>query len=310
VHALSESEVWAAGLGGTVVKTSNAGETWSAYSVPGASELEFRDIHAFENGIVYLLAAGPGEKSRIYKSSDGGHSWRLQFQNSITNAFFDCMGFWDPNSGIAFSDSVDGYLIIIRTIDGQNWEVLPRTQIPPALPGEGSFAASGTCLAAGDNQQAWIGTGAASSARVFHSRDKGESWTVAETPIQPGKTSGITSISFFDANEGFVFGGDVVDTGRKGNNIAMTTDGGLTWNIAESSELPAIYGAAAFYFEGRRMLAAVGPKGTFFSSDQGKTWKTVNQDNYWGISFTNRGVGWIVGPEGKVSRIIVEAAED
>src|SRR5207237_2812218 len=36
---------------------------------------------------------------------------------------------------------------LLMTNDGQSWTHIPATQLPPALEGEGAFAASNTCLA-------------------------------------------------------------------------------------------------------------------------------------------------------------------
>jgi photosystem II stability/assembly factor-like uncharacterized protein len=63
---------WASGTGGTFVVTTNGGATWRARVVPGAQDLEFRDVEGISERVAYLMAAGPGEASRIYKTEDGG----------------------------------------------------------------------------------------------------------------------------------------------------------------------------------------------------------------------------------------------
>ena len=74
VSAVDERVVWVAGHRATWVRTVDGGRTW----VPGAmtgpdSTLEFRDVHAVSATTAYLLAAGPGEKSRIYKTTSPGN---------------------------------------------------------------------------------------------------------------------------------------------------------------------------------------------------------------------------------------------
>src|SRR5204863_6911316 len=144
----------------------------------------------------YVLSAGEGDKARIYKTNDAGMTWTLQFKNDDPRAFFDGFAFWDANEGIAFSDPVDGHFLIIRTTDGGAiWKEIPRENMPTAIPGEAAFAASGTSIAVARGGHVWIATGG-SAARVFHSADRGLTWSLANTPIVSGvPSSGIFSIS-------------------------------------------------------------------------------------------------------------------
>ncbi|PYX25856.1 MAG: hypothetical protein DMG82_03665, partial [Acidobacteria bacterium] len=100
--------VWASGTNGTYLRTLDSGTTWVAANVPGAETLDFRAVQAFSEHEAYLLSAGPGEQSRIYKTNDGGKTWALQFTNHEPRGFFDCMAFWDHDHGIALGDPVDG----------------------------------------------------------------------------------------------------------------------------------------------------------------------------------------------------------
>ena len=89
--------------------------------------------------------------------------------------------------------------------------------MPAALPGEGAFAASGTCLVVQGDRNAWFGTG---GGRVFRSTDRGRSWTVHTTPIRAGNgTSGIFSLAFWDADHGVAVGGDYKEPDRAGQGL-------------------------------------------------------------------------------------------
>ena len=125
-----------------------AGSTWQTLTVPDAEKLDFRDIDAVDERTAFVLSIGPGEQSRIYKTSDAGATWIEQFVNRDPKAFFDAMAFWDAKRGVAVSDSVDGQFVILTTTDGgATWARVPATALPPALPNEGFFAASGTNVA-------------------------------------------------------------------------------------------------------------------------------------------------------------------
>src|SRR4029453_14275544 len=145
VSAVSDRVAWASGSAGSVLRTGDGGKTWQPMNIPGADKLDFRDIDAVGDQIAYVLSIGSGDSSRIYKTIDGGRTWTLQFTNTDPKAFFDAMAFWDADRGIAFSDSIDGRLVILRTdTGGRVWTRVPTEGLPPALDNEGAFAASGT----------------------------------------------------------------------------------------------------------------------------------------------------------------------
>ena len=103
----------------------------------------------------------------------------MQLANADPKVFLDAMSFWSADRGIAFSDSVDGQFAMFMTTNGRTWERIPADKLPPALPNEGAYAASGTNVAIhGDH--VWIGT---TASRVLHSPDRGRTWTVAQTPV-------------------------------------------------------------------------------------------------------------------------------
>src|SRR5262249_23714265 len=112
---VSPSCAWVSGTKGTYARTTDGGTTWSVGTVPGAEKLDFRDVEAFGETTAYLLSAGPGDASRIYKTADGGKSWTLQFQSADPAAFFDAIAFWDEKNGIAVSDPVKGQFPFLVT---------------------------------------------------------------------------------------------------------------------------------------------------------------------------------------------------
>ncbi|HKP75803.1 MAG TPA: hypothetical protein VJT67_09700, partial [Longimicrobiaceae bacterium] len=131
VSAVDERVVWIAGHRATWVRTVDGGRTWEAGAMTGPdSALEFRDVQAVSATTAYLLAAGPGEASRIYKTTDAGRNWKLQFINRDSAAFYDCLDFWDATHGIAVSDAVGGRMIVIRTDDGEHWSAVPDEGMP------------------------------------------------------------------------------------------------------------------------------------------------------------------------------------
>ena len=302
VSAVGDRVAWASGSGGTVLRTTDGGVTWQTLSVPGAEQLDFRDVDAFSDQIAYVLSIGSGDSSRIYKTNDAGKTWTLQFTNTDPKAFFDAMAFWDANRGIAFSDSVDGQLVILRTMDGgKSWTRVPGAGLPPALDNEGAFAASGTNVAVMGRDHVWIGT---SVSRVLRSSDGGITWSAASTPIATGSSAGIFSIAFRDTEHGLIVGGDYRKEGEAIDNAAMTSDGGRTWTMVKGLSG---FRSVVSYLPGASTptVIAVGPQGADQSTDDGRSWTPVTgATGLHTFSVAKRGnVGWGAGENGRIMRL-------
>src|SRR5215203_1983399 len=274
VSAVSERVAWASGAGATVLRTDDGGLKWEKLNV-SSEELDFRDIDAIDAQTAYVLSIGNGPASRIYKTTDAGKTWTLQFKADDQKTFLDAMSFWDANHGIVFGDSIDGQLYILTTENGGRvWSRVPNTTLPPALENEGAFAASGTNIAVFGNSHAWIGTGAGAKARVLRTSDRGRTWQVADTPLAADPSSGIFSIAFRDAKHGVVVGGDYRKEQEAVDNLALTSDGGVTWTLVKGLSG---FRSVVAYVPGMKTptLVALGPSGGDFSADDGRTWKPI-----------------------------------
>jgi photosystem II stability/assembly factor-like uncharacterized protein len=302
--AVSPTVAWASGANGSILLTTDGGAHWRRRVVAGADALDFRDIDAMSDRIAYALSIGAGESSRIYKTVDGGARWELQFANTDPRVFLDAMAFWDAEHGVAFSDSVDGRFVIFTTANGgRAWERVPADRLPPALAGEGAFAASGTNVALCDGNQAWIGT---TASRVLRSRDGGRSWTIANTPIATREATGIFSIAFRDAQHGVVVGGDYRHESAAVDNVAVTSDGGATWSLVRERNVSGFRSAVAWLSRGRGSMIAVGPSGADWSSDDGRTWTRLEAAGFDTLSVAPGGtVAWAAGQDGRIAKLIL-----
>ncbi len=287
--AVSDQVAWASGTGGTVLLTTD-GATWQRRPVPGADALDFRDIEAFNARRAVVLAAGEGEKSRLYRTLDGGATWELLRTNPDPKGFWDAIAFWNEQRGVLMGDPVDGRFVIETTEDGgKTWQ---RRTTPPALPGEGGFAASGTCLVVRGKREIWFATGAA---RVFRSLDGGQSWTVSEAPLRQKEASaGIFSLALGPGSTAIAVGGDYRKPQQATQTAAFSRDQGATWTAAAGS---GGYRSGAAFFN-RSTVVAVGTSGADLSTDGGKTWRPVNAENYNAVQR-----GWAVGPKGRIARV-------
>ena len=304
VSAVNDSVAWVSGTGGTVLRTLDGGATWHAGKVPGADSLQFRDVHALDANHAWVLSIGPGADSRIYYTADGGTNWTLQYTNQDPDAFYDCLGFWDASRAIVVGDAVKGHTGILTTDDGGlHWNETPSATTPTAPPGEGSFAASGTCLVTGAGGRAWIVAADSIRSRVLFSSDYGRAWGFEILPLTSRAGTGAQSVAFNDAKHGMALGGGT--TAKAGDeNVAVTNDGGFTWALR--GRLPFTSGAwGGVYVPGAKKptVVAVGPGGAAWSRDDGATWVAIDTLNYWSVGFASPGAGWAVGTRGKITKL-------
>ncbi|MFC5547802.1 WD40/YVTN/BNR-like repeat-containing protein [Massilia aerilata] len=303
LSVVSSTVAWASGAKGTVLRTVD-GAHWQAMQVPGADKIDFRDIHAIDAKTAIVMGAGPGAASRIYRTEDGGASWKLMTTNQVAEGFWDAMAFWDKDNGILFGDPVKGSFQVYTTGDGgASWREVAAKGLE-AMPNEGAFAASGTCLSVAGASDAWIATGGSATSRVFHSADRGKTWRAASTPIPAGAAArGVFSVAFLNAKEGFAAGGDYKETRMAGVNGAATSDGGATWTPV--SIQPAGYMSVVAPVPGApRALVAAGLAGSGYSLDAGKSWIELDRTPMNTVGFASPSRGWAVGPKGLLMKYI------
>ncbi len=309
LYVVNDKTVWASGAGGTVLRTTD-GTHWENVSIAAAAELDFRDIHALDAETALVLSAGsPG---RIYRTQDGGKSWKLVYNDPSPKIFFDGMAFWDTSHGLAFGDPIDGRLTLLITDDGgRTWKPIRGPRVPKGLAG---FAASGTSLCTAGASVAWIGTGGEYGrsaerrpAIVYRTTDRGVTWKKHEAPLHSSLSSGVFSLAFAGRNTGIAVGGDYRKPENRSGNIAITRDGGRTWSVP--SGRPHGYRSCVCVVTANTsnpVWIAVGPTGTDLSGDNGETWQFVDREPYHTVMASPSGrVAWASGPRGKISKAVI-----
>jgi len=304
LSAVSKNTAWTSGYtatGDVVFRTLDRGATWQDVSPAGTpATLQYRDIEAFDANHAVVLSAGTGPNSSIYRTADGGQTWSLVFQNAEPTAFYDCMTFFNRRVGLAVSDPPDGlHFRIIKTTDGgRTWNILDTSAMPAALPGEFAFAASGQCLTSNHGHTAWLGTGGAAEARVFTTRDRGRTWTVAATPMNSGPSAGIFALAFKSQRHGLAVGGDFDPANQSINNFAKTNDGGQSWSLLTGA--PAEYRSGATWVDGHTAIA-VGPSGSDYSKNRGHTWTRFDDGSLDTVDCASPKACWASGADGRVA---------
>jgi photosystem II stability/assembly factor-like uncharacterized protein len=289
--------VWATGSQGTVLRSTDGGQTWTPLHIEGGEKLDFRGVETFDGKSVFVMSSGEGEQSRIYRSTDSGATWQMEYSDKRKSFFLDALVCSDETHCFALSDPVDGKFLILATTDGAQWTELPRDHMPAALAKEGAFAASNSSLLLYGKSDMYFGTGGA-HARVFHSSDLGQTWSVSVTPVLSGTASrGIFSI--VRAGDALVVvGGDYSDPKRNEKVAAYSLDEGQTWHLAK--DMPGGYRSCVDTFDAG--FVAVGPNGADTSRD-GIRWTHIDSPELNAVTFIS-GKGWAVGPKGAVAQFL------
>jgi photosystem II stability/assembly factor-like uncharacterized protein len=301
LSVVDDRVVWASGTRGTVIHTTDGGNTWRVDSIPGASTFDLRGIAARNANVAHVAATA----GRIWRTTDGGRSWSLRYQTSDTTMFLDGIVFVDDRTGFTLGDPMGGRFVILVTRDGgETWNEEPVASRPEAMEGEAAFAASGTSLVFKSPGLGWLGTGG-SVARVFRTTDGGASWTVAPSAIPPRAGSGgVFSVAFADATHGIVVGGDYERPDSSNGTAAFTSDGGVTWQPA--TRLPGGFRsgvAVRRVIQDSLVAIAVGTNGSDISRDGGRTWTPLDGTAFNAIQFAPSGVAFAVGARGRVARL-------
>ncbi|WP_167605060.1 oxidoreductase [Maribellus sediminis] len=301
LFVVDENVIWASGSGGTILLSTDSGESWKEMKVQGAEENDFRSIYARDkNHAIVFGIAGPDFG---YSTTNGGESWEVVYRDTTAGLFFNSLKFADDRHGLAVSDPIEGKFFVIRTEDGgATWQRVES--LPPVEEGEANFAASNTCIEFLPSGKAWIASGG-KAARVFYSEDFGLTWDVAKTPMIRGTaSSGIFSVAFQNDKAGAVVGG-IYDQPEINTNIAAyTVDGGKNWLSSET--MPAEYRSCVQSVKSgtHSFLFAIGKTGCDVSTDGGQNWNFVSEDGY----YTFRAVpgelsGFAAGSEGRIAKI-------
>ena len=306
ISAVSADVAWASGREGTVLRTLDGGKHWQVIKVPGAGELDFRDVEGFDADSAIVLSIGPGEASRVYRTGDGGRTWILALQNKDPRAFFDCMAF-DGQRGWMLGDPVDSRFQIRVTDDGgRDWHLL-QADMPEARADEAAFAASGTCIA----RTPWgevLAVSGGSAARVLLG-DSGERHWWAYPSGMPHR---IPAAGIFSATR---MGGDLLLVGGDFERDAVTGSAARVRFVSghglsiESMPAPRGYrSGAACTLAVEPHCVAVGPAGV--DEWNGSAWLPLQAVGYDAIDLVGN-IGWASGDAGRIARIeIAPAAVD
>ena len=339
IDSVDGTVAWASGTGGTVLKTTDGGAHWQKCAIPDAATdgatLDFRGVQAWDAQTAIVMASGSGEKSRLYKTTDGCKTWERTFTDPDKDGFYDAVLFIDSRHGLVLGDPAHGdprinpaeggyfaFRIRVTHDAGKTWAPITDPEVPQPgknlmpLQGEAFFAASNSSIAIRDGWL-WMAT---SQNRVLRRRiadSDFQSWYCAGAldPISHGcgipwinletapvplvrgnSSSGIFSIAFRDESHGMVVGGDYTKPNESTGTAAGSADGGEHWTA--STILPHGFRSAVQWSEALKAWITVGTSGSDISRDDGKTWQLLDNGNWNALSLP-----FVVGPNGRIARL-------
>ncbi len=333
VYSVGGGVAWASGTDGTVIRTEDGGYLWQGCALPpGAEHLDFRGVQAFDENTAIVMSSGPGDQSRLYRTTDGCRTWKLLFTNPDKDGFWDALVMNDRQNGWIAGDPVSGKFVMESTGDGAStFPGFKRSASAinlsgsEGLPsnGRGAFAASNSALAirpSGASKKtckyslAWFGTSGPGGALVIRLErdapgcsDVGtEVWRSARTPIAGANaTSGIFSLAFRDDLTGVAVGGDYRLPETAALTAARSVDGGETWRLPQTP--PHGYRSSVAYDPTTKTWITVGPNGSDYSTDDGRNWHPLGptpqdapgSDREWNAL----SLPFVVGPHGRVGKL-------
>lgn len=300
LSVIDENTLWLAGSGGTVLRTTDGGDSWMDCSIANEGQNDFRSLHAFDSLRAFVI--GINNPAHIYRTIDGGHSWQTMDTIQYDGVFFNSLLFNSDNNALAISDQVDGNFMLIQTFDGGNtWKRIGGLPMPVA--NEGNFAASNTCIEYLPTGEAWFATGVSES-RVYMSKDNAISWAAVSTPVLcKASADGIYSIDFKDTLNGIAVGGNYLYPERNDSIAAYTNNGGQSWQLPQS--MPSGFRSCVQYFsDGETSIAlAMGKTGFDYSLDDGQNWNNGGEDGYYTIRpIPGQLGGFVAGSDGRVAK--------
>jgi photosystem II stability/assembly factor-like uncharacterized protein len=336
VDSVDGTIAWASGTEGTVLKTTDGGTHWQKCAVPDGDKdgatLDFRGVQAWGAQSAVVMASGPGDKSRLYKTTDGCRTWKLLFKNpDAPDGFFDSLYVMkeqrslkeDEGFGLLLGDPVRGELSVFETRDaGRTWL---RLHDPLLTTESGAFAASNRCIA-GENATDEFIMGGKSKSAVLRLNYEGKywlndgarlvrSWSARELPLASGSEStGAFAISThvivtYGKTKNDVLGlrlsevavgGDYSKPNEAAGTAAYTNEGGEHWT--SSIAPPHGYRSTVQWSVAEKLWITAGSNGSDISRDDGKTWGPLDNGNWNALSLP-----FIVGPKGRIARLNPDA---
>lgn len=245
VEAVTNDIIYAGGYGGSLVRTTDAGDSWQ--SVPIGTSDWVKAIHFFNPSEGWVATtSGSSNLAQLLKTTNGGDTWTIMHDTEEYSTMY-----W-PSATIGYIGTASGK--VLKTTDGgDNW--LPTSLTTGSNIYEMQFLDDQTGFVFGldyylrkttDGGITWdsiyqpdvqhiffldenIGYCIDGSGRVGKTTDGGQSYDFWQSPFNGYK---LQDVHFTNEFTGYVVGGVDCSNGTCTTKPAIltTNDGGVTWN--------------------------------------------------------------------------------
>jgi photosystem II stability/assembly factor-like uncharacterized protein len=276
---------WAVGSRGTILHTTDGGESWKADSV---EYMGVKSLLSFVEPRDSLNIWAGCWSAPTFRSRDGGLTWTSQWIDSIAN--ISKVFFVNPSlafaAGTELSEDYSGR-ILKSTDGGESWEAI--YDMPHRGFGDIFFVDSLFGVAVGAKTPVFDNF---DQGTIFRTTAGGVSWTEIDAP----GSGPLSHVSFFDKNIGWACGDNA--------HLLSTTDGGIIW----SQKFLSLGGNSPLFSVATPAPSEVWVTPSFsdklyHSTDNGQTWTTDQfpvGTGLFGLFFSNTYHGWAVGNSGNI----------
>ncbi|MFM7019363.1 MAG: WD40/YVTN/BNR-like repeat-containing protein [Aquirufa sp.] len=299
------NHIWAGGTQGTVGHSSNQGKTWEFMQVPGAPNLDFRDLTILNDQEVILMSAGLSEegKARLYATNDGGKSWSLKLNIQESGYFFDCLQ-WDikTQKGWLLTDPINQKLSLFSITKDTALHV-NSTKAHPLQAKEAFFAASGSSMIQMGDKLHLIG-GGADYVNIHQYNIDLDSWTTIPLGINAGEAKGYFSIGAKNKKTLWAVGGDYRKLNESTIPILISRNAGKHWTPMANT--PKFYMEKVIW--AKPYWIVCGPSQSAAYHEKSKKWKSLGDSHYHNVIQVGD-VIWGIGAKGQLGYISLSSID-
>jgi photosystem II stability/assembly factor-like uncharacterized protein len=310
VQYVSENLVWSSGTTGTLLKSTDSGESWE--SIKLSDRMYVFDIFFINEETGWICGESEDLDSKsILRTTNSGQTWEIQYSQTQGGAFKSIV-FADENYGWA----AGSFTNILHTTDGgKNWFVQAQAStkfISIFLLDKlhlwiTNSLSNRPMLKTTDGGVNWISDSTAMWAMDVHFLDTLTGWAAGWSYVSKTTDGGMSweeqyyklqeqwvDIYMLDENYGWV----VSSLGL----ILGTTNGGENW-IEQNN--PAISGLESIAFKDSLNGISVGTFASLLkTTDGGGNWenktRSIVEEYLFEIYFINENIGWITGDNGAI----------
>jgi len=300
LSVVNDQVIWVSGSKGTIGRSVDGGQTWKWSVVTGFEKNDFRDIEAFDANTAIIMSVDA--PAYILKTTNGGDTWKIVYENKTKGMFLDAMEFWNDKAGIVIGDPIEGKFFVARTFDaGLSWQEIPMDKRPKADSGEACFASSGTNIRVLDRDEAVFISGGLRS-RLFTRNPP-----IALPLLQGTESTGANSIAVWNnrkmqgGRKLIVVGGDFTQPAATDKNCFYSNDRGKTWTAPVNP--PHGYRSCVEYVSMQKAVSC-GLNGIDITLDGGKNWTWISQEGFHVCRKAKYGnLIFFAGNNGKIGKI-------